>query len=137
MKALYTKTGIISRLRKAFFEIFSDESRNTKEHLFEILISMLCLNRFQSVKYNYEQFIEYISDKKLKSYYFTLNESKIDVDKWLQNMVRTALTVIPEKLSEQTIILSIDDTMVEKYGEHFENRELLFDHAKHNGSQLS
>ena len=134
MKALYTQTGIISKLRKVFFEIFSDESRNTKEHLFEILISMLCLNRFQSVKYNYEQFIEYISDKKLKSYYFTLNESKIDVDKWLQNMVRTALTVIPEKLSEQTIILSIDDTMVEKYGEHFENRELLFDHAKHNGS---
>ena len=61
MKALYTKTGIISRLRKAFFEIFSDESRNTKEHLFEILIFMLCLNRFQSVKYNYEQFIKYIS----------------------------------------------------------------------------
>ena len=49
-------------------------------------------------------------------------------------MVRTALSVIPEELIEQMIILSIDDTMVEKYGEHFENRELLFDHAKHNGS---
>ena len=24
--------------------------------------------------------------------------------------------------------------MVEKYGEHFENREKLFDHARHNGS---
>ena len=48
-------------------------------------------------------------------------------------MVRTALTVIPKKLSEQTILLSIDDTMAEKYGQHFENRELLFEYAKHNG----
>ena len=53
MKVLYTLTEIISKLRKAFFEIFSDESRNIEEYLFGILISMLCLNRFQSVKYNY------------------------------------------------------------------------------------
>ncbi len=52
MKALYTQTGIISKLKKTFFEIFSDESRNTKEHLFGLLISMLCLNRFQCLKYN-------------------------------------------------------------------------------------
>ena len=75
-----------------------------------------------------------MSDKKLKSYYFTLNKSKIDLSKWMKNMVKMALSVIPEKLSDHLIILSIDDTMVEKYGEHFENRELLFDHAGHNGS---
>ena len=43
-------------------------------------------------------------------------------------MVRTALSLIPEKLLNHLIILSIDDTMVEKYGEHFENRAKLFDH---------
>ena len=32
------------------------------------------------------------------------------------------------------MILSIDDTMIEKYGEHFECRSKLFDHAAHNGS---
>ena len=51
MKALYTHTNIIGRLKKAFFEIFSEESRHTKEHLFDMLVSVLCLNGFQSVNY--------------------------------------------------------------------------------------
>ena len=44
-----------------------------------MLLSVLCLNGFQSVNYNFEHFIQYISDNKLKSYYFTLNESKINL----------------------------------------------------------
>ena len=134
MKALYTRTSIIGKLKKAFFEIFSEEGRHTKEHLFDMLVSVLCLNGFRSVSYNFEHFIEPVSDNRLKSYYFTLNESKTDLRQWMKNMVRTALSVIPKNLSEHLIILSIDDTMVEKYGEHFENREKLFDHARHNGS---
>jgi len=134
MKALYTQTSIISKLKKAFFEIFSEEGKHTKEQLFDLLTSILCLNGFQSVKYCFEHFIENMSENKLKSYYFTLNESKIDLSKWMKNLVKMALSVIPEKLFDNLIILSIDDTMVEKYGEHFENRELLFDHAGHNGS---
>ena len=134
MKALYTQTSIISKLKKAFFEIFSSESTPTKEHLFDLLMSVLCLNGFSSVNYNFEHFVQYISNHKLKSYYFTLNESKIDLSQWMKNIIRIALSLIPEKLLDHLIILSIDDTMVEKYGEHFENRKKLFDHAKHNGS---
>lgn len=33
---------------------------------------------------------------KLKSYYFTLNESKIALLQWLKNMVRIALSIIPK-----------------------------------------
>ena len=134
MKALYTQTSIISKLKKAFFEIFSSESTPTKEHLFDLLMSVLCLNGFSSVNYNFEHFVQYISNHKLKSYYFTLNESKIDLSQWMKNIIRIALSLIPEKLLDHLITLSIDDTMVEKYGEHFENRKKLFDHAKHNGS---
>ncbi len=134
MKALYTQTSIISKLQKVFYKIFSAESTPIKEHLFDLLMFVLCLNGFQSVNYNFEHFIEYISNNKLKSYYFTLNKSKIDLSQWMKNMVRIALSLISEKLLAHLIILSIDDTMVEKYGEHFENREKLFDHAKHNGS---
>ena len=121
MKALYTQTSIISKLKKAFFEIFSSESTPTKEHLFDLLMSVLCLNGFSSVNYNFEHFVQYISNHKLKSYYFTLNESKIDLSQWMKNIIRIALSLIPEKLLDHLIILSIDDTMVEKYGEHFEN----------------
>lgn len=134
MKALYTRTNIISKLKKAFCEIFSDESKHTKNHLFDLLMSVLCLNGLQSIRYSYEHFIEPLSDNKLKSYYFTLNESKIDISVWMKNMIKIALSLISDKLFNNLIILSIDDTMVEKYGEHFENREKLFDHARHNGS---
>ena len=79
MKALYTRTSIIGKLKKAFFEIFSEEGRHTKEHLFDMLVSVLCLNGFRSVSYNFEHFIEPVSDNRLKSYYFTLNESKTDL----------------------------------------------------------
>ena len=123
MKSLYTQTSIISKLKKAFFEIFSNEGNHTKNHLFDLLLSVLCLNGFSSVNYNFEHFIRYISDNKLKSYYFTLNESKIDLSQWIKSIVRIALSLIPEKLLDHLILLSIDDTMVEKYGEHFENRE--------------
>ena len=99
-----------------------------------MLLSVLCVNGFQSVNYNFEHFIEPVSDNKLKSYYFTLNESRTNLSQWMKNMVRTALSAIPENLFEHLIILSIDDTMVGKYGEHFENREKLFDHAGHNDS---
>lgn len=35
---------------------------------------------------------------------------------------------------QQPIILSIDDTMIEKFGQNFENYTKLFNHAAHNGS---
>ena len=83
MKSLYTQTSIISKLKKAFFEIFLNEGNHTKEHLFDLLMSVLCLNGFSSIKYNFDHFIKYISDNKLKSYYFTLNESKINLSQWM------------------------------------------------------
>ena len=98
MKALYTQTNIICKLKKAFFEIFSAEGKHTKEHLFDLLLSVLCLNGFQSISYNFEHFISDISDNKLNSYYFTLNESRIDLSQWMKNMVRIALSLIPDKL---------------------------------------
>lgn len=107
MKALYTQTSIIGKLKKAFFEIFSEESRHTKERLFDMLLSVLCLNSFRSVSYHFEHFIEPVSDNRLKSYYFTLNESKINLLQWMKNMVRTALSVIPENLSEHLIIVRL------------------------------
>ena len=76
MKALYTQTSIISKLQKAFYEIFSAEITPTKEHLFDLLLSILCLNGFSSVNYNFEHFIQYISDNKLNKYRMSLSEKE-------------------------------------------------------------
>ena len=97
-------------------------------------MSVIALNGFQSVKYNYEHFIQDVSEFKLKSYYYALNESVLDIDDWMSAMVHTAVSLIPDCLEEQPVILSADDTMTEKSGEHFECCSVLFDHAAHNGS---
>ena len=134
MKALYHRSNIISKLKETFSEIFTNETIPTKKHLTDLMMSVIALNGFQSVKYNYEHFIQDVSDFKLKSYYYTLNESVVDINDWMSAMVHTAVSLIPDRLKEQPVILSVDDTMTEKTGEHFECCSVLFDHAAHNGS---
>ena len=134
MKALYHRSNIISKLKETFSEIFTNETIPTQKHLTDLMMSVIALNGFQSVKYNYENFIQDVSDFKLKSYYYTLNESVLDIDDWMSAMVHTAVSLIPDRLKEQPVILSADDTLTEKTGEHFECCSVLFDHAAHNGS---
>lgn len=58
----------------------------TRKHLFDMVLSVLALNGYQSVKFNYEHFIAENSPYQLKSYYYTLNESKIDMVQWMQQL---------------------------------------------------
>jgi hypothetical protein len=134
MKALYHKKSLTDKLKETFSEIFTNETAPTREHLTDLMMSVIALNGFQSVKYNYEHFIQDVSDFKLKSYYYALNESTLDIEDWMTAMVRTLISLIPDCLKEQPVILSADDTMTEKTGEHFECCSVLFDHAAHNGS---
>ena len=134
MKALYHKKSLTDKLKETFSEIFTNETEPTRKHLIDLMMSVIALNGFQSVKYNYEHFIQDVSDFKLKSYYYALNESVLDIDDWMSAMVHTAVSLIPDCLKEQPVILSADDTMTEKTGEHFECCSVLFDHAAHNGS---
>lgn len=120
MKSLYHKSKLINKLYKTFSAIFTNETAPTREHLIDLMMSVISLNGFQSVLYNYEHFIKDVSEYKLKSYYYALNESRLDINDWLIAMVRTAISLIPENLAAQSIILSIDDTMTEKFGDHFE-----------------
>ena len=100
--------------------------------MFDLILSVLVLNGFQSVKFNYQHFINETTDFSLNSYYFTLNESRIDLGEWQRNIIQTALSIIPEDCKEQLIIFSIDDTMIEKFGTHFENYATLYNHAANN-----
>ena len=133
MTSLYHTNSMISKLWKEFSAIFSDASKPTAKHLFEMTISVLGLNGFQSVKYNFEHFINEISEYELKSCYYALNESKIDLQDWMKRLVETVLS-IRQLDTRQPIILAIDDTLIEKFGEKFEHWSKLFDHAAHNGS---
>ena len=132
MASLYTKDSVIGKLRKWFLDIFSGETKPTGQHLFELALSVLALDGFQSVHGNFERFISEISDFELKSFYYALNEGKIALSDWMENLMKAALSLVSE--SADALILSVDDTLIEKFGEKFEHWGKLYDHAAHNGS---
>lgn len=134
MKSLYNKSNIICKLKKVFLKIFSNETKPTKEHLIELLLSVLELKGFQSVRYNFEHSIKKFSDFQLKSYYNTLKDGKLYLKEWLLSMVEIAISLIPKVLETQEIILSVDDTIIAKQGNCFEDCSILFDHTKPKGS---
>ena len=47
---------------------------------------------------------------------------------------KIALNLIQDTLKSQPVFLCVDDTMISKFGEKFENVSKLFYHAAHNGS---
>ena len=133
MTALYTNDSLICKLREKFFSLFSEQTKPTREHLFDLMLSIMVLDGFQSVKFNFEHFVSEITDFSLNSYYFTLNQSKIDLIDWMRNLIQLGLSLMPLDC-QQPLVLSIDDTLVEKYGEHFACYSKLFDHAAHHGN---
>ena len=68
MTSLYTNESVIGKLRNWFSEIFSEETKPTEQHLFELALSVLALDGFQSVNFNFEHFISEISEFELKSF---------------------------------------------------------------------
>ena len=96
-------------------------------------MSVLALDGFQSVKFNFEHFISEISAFELKSFYYALNESKISLSDWMEGLMKAALSLLPPEGAE-ALVLSVDDTLTEKFGEKFECWGKLYDHAAHNGS---
>ena len=124
---------MIGKLWNWFSGIFSEESKPVARHLFELALSVLALDGFQSVKGNFERFISEISPFELKSFYYALNDGKISLSDWMGGLMKAALSLLPPE-SEEALILSVDDTLTEKFGEKFECWGKLYDHAAHNGS---
>ena len=133
MSTLYTPGTMIFKLREQFLKFLSGLGKPMRQHLLTLAFAILALNGFQSVKASYDRFMSRISARRLKSYYYALSQGDISLDVLMNNLVRTALE-LTDKEGKQAIIISIDDTLVEKFGQAFAYRSKLFDHAAHNGS---
>lgn len=75
-----------------------------------------------------------MSGTSLNAFYYTLKTDSYDHRRWNDVTTAKAIDLIPDSLQSQPVFLSIDDTMVEKSGNHFASCSTLFDHAAHNGS---
>ena len=131
---LYLKNSVFNRLFLYFQDYFSDASKPTARNLFLLVISILTLDIFRSVRFAHTHVISRLSATSLNAFYYTLKTDAYDHSVWNDVTVSKAVRAVPRPLEGQPLFLSIDDTMVEKFGRHFELCSKLYDHAAHNGS---
>lgn len=133
-RLFYNRNHTFNKLFWFFWNYFQDASIPTAENLFLLTISMLALDSFRSIRFAWLHVISRLSGKSLNSFYYTLGYAAFDHHRWMAVTARLALGCMPLSLKGSSVFLSIDDTMVEKYGTKFQARSKLFDHAAHNGS---
>ena len=128
------KNSVLDRLKSYFDEYFLDATKPTARNLFLIVVSILALDIFRSVRFSHRHVLSRLSGTSLNAYYYALKTDRTDHASWRDVTASKALRAVPGQLEAQPLFLSIDDTMVEKEGDKFELRSRLFDHAAHNGS---
>jgi len=133
-RLLYLKNSVFNRLFLYFQDYFSNASKPTARNLFLLVISILTLDIFHSVRFAHSHVISKLSDTSLNAFYYTLKTNSYEHSVWNDITVLKAVRAIPDSLETQPIFLSIDDTMIEKSGKHFELCSKLYDHAAHNDS---
>ena len=124
----------MNRLFSYFSDYFIGIPKPTAENLFLLILSILVLDSFRSLRFAYRLLISKVTSTSLNAFYYTLKTDSVDHRMWNDVTTRKALSVIPEQLNSQPLFLSIDDTLIEKFGKKFEHASKLFDHAAHNGS---
>ena len=106
----------------------------TYQHVATLVLAIYYLNDCKSIRFTYIHFHNLIVKFKLKSLYYTLGRSRMNIDEFTKELASLGLSLIQHDYVQLPIYLAIDDTMVEKFGRHFEAISKLFDHASHNGT---
>ena len=125
-RLLYSRYPVLNKLFWFFQHYFKDATIPTMENLFLVVVSILVLDTFHSVRYAWMHVISKLSGKSLNSFYHTLEQAPFKHREWGAVTAEYARHTVPDSLKDSAVFLSIDDTMVEKYGKKFEARSKLF-----------
>jgi hypothetical protein len=133
MSILYNNNSVIGRLFQYFSAYFTSATRPTRVLLTWLLIGMLVLEGMPSIRWLYRHFLSQVNPKSLNCYYRACAVAKLADNAFLVTSTRLALGLIPDALRNEPVFLSTDDTIVVKFGKHFEQVSILHDHALHTG----
>lgn len=134
LKEVYDEDGIITTITVILSAYLGGFSGAVQSNLMWLVLGMLVLGSARSVRFVYEHFLKWHRGRSLNSYYHSLRYAKrpVKLPFW-KVTVRMALQFIPSAALNVPVFLIVDDTLVPKYGLHFENVKTLFDHADHSG----
>lgn len=134
LNLLYHKNTVIGRLNNYFSIYFQNFSSSTIENLFLLIIAIIAMETAYSIRNLYNHFISRITNKSLNAFYYACSYAKIDYSNFMSITAELVLKMIIPYYESQPVFLCIDDTMIAKFGQKFEDVSKLFDHAAHNGS---
>lgn len=125
-----SKNSTKQTLRQYLLQYRSIFKKRSFDIFYWLIMSILCMEEVRSIKFIYDYFIKKHTDKVLNSIYYFLSYMKLDLNSLNLITVSIVLSLIPEKLKDSTIFITIDDTLEAKYGDKFECCSRLFDHSK-------
>lgn len=106
----------------------------TAENSFPLVISMLTLESFLSIRFARKPIISRLTNKSLHFFYYTLNYAAFAHLRWMVVITKLVLSCAPPFLKDSAIFLFINDTIAEKYDTKFQGGSKLFDYTTHDGS---
>ena len=83
LRLLYNRNHTFNKLFWFFWIYFQDASIPTAENLFLLVISMLALDSFHSIRFAWRHIISRLTNKSLNSFYYTLGRSSFDHLRWM------------------------------------------------------
>ena len=97
-------------------DLFPQATKPTQKLLALFLIGQICTEHFTSVRNLHKNFLSNVCDKKLNSYYHALSNDKLANSQICQILASTSLSLIPESLDQEPVVIAIDDTTIAKFG---------------------
>ena len=130
---LNSKDDLCSAFMNLLKPFFEHDSLAVQAQLLMYCCSIYMLNCTKPIRFMYNHCLKYLSDISLQNYYNAINKEQYQ-DYWRETLIKIAISAIPECLRDLPIYLIIDDTLIEKIGQHFEHISILHDHCARNGT---
>lgn len=129
--SLLLENLIARNLNDHFEDLFNSETSPVKRNLICAVYSVICDDRYQSLRRLSNNYYNCFSGKSKSSLYYLFSGTEYSFPcEWNKQILIKALSIIPQEYYNHPIFLSIDDTIVEKYGTEFEKCSDIYDHNK-------
>lgn len=121
-------------LEDVFKKYTKNLSKPTAKKMIQFLMSLVAVTHMQSVNNLYDKYLSKTSDISLNSLYYLLKNDSVNLESMMNTTLDIVLDMLKEDHRNMAVLLSIDDTSIEKFGRKFDDVDIIHDHACHNGS---
>ena len=129
------QNGIVAAFLEQLKGYFINDKPSVQSQLIMFSISIFILNRISSVREMYTNCISKFVNIHINNFYKAFKEEEFQ-KYWIEYTVKLALALIPDDFRKYPIYLIIDDTLIEKFGTHFDDFSKLYDHCRRNGTDF-